>query len=69
MKTELIENGIGVALMEKTEAERSAAGGGLVLWEPEELRCDLYFATLRRRTSEPHVRVLQQIIAEIWGLD
>ena len=69
MKTELIENGIGVALMEKTEAERSAAGGGLVLWEPEELRCDLYFATLRRRTSEPHVRVLQQIMAEIWGLD
>jgi DNA-binding transcriptional LysR family regulator len=69
MRAELVGNGIALALMEKTEAERTATNGGYVIWEPEELRCDLFFASLRRRTSEPHVRVLQQIIAEIWGLD
>jgi DNA-binding transcriptional LysR family regulator len=66
-KIELIGAGLGVALLEKTEAARAAATGSAFIWRTEPIRCDLFFARLSNRGRDPLIRALQAGVMSVWG--
>ena len=67
-KIELISAGLGIALLEKTEAEEAAATGNIFIWRTEPVRCDLFFTHLSARGQDPLIRVLQATVIDAWGI-
>lgn len=65
-KVELISAAIGLALLEKQEAELAAAQGRLMIWPSEAISCDLSFACLRQRQSEPLILAVQNAVLTVW---
>jgi DNA-binding transcriptional LysR family regulator len=68
-KLGLIRAGVGVALLERMEAEAAAAQGGIALWAPQPLFCTLGLACLERRRGEPALTAVRQAIRQIWETD
>lgn len=67
-KIDLIRAGVGAALVERDEASRAAAQGGIVLWAPQPLRCPLAFVWPAHRRSEPVLMALRTEVLRVWGI-
>ena len=66
-KLDLITAGIGIALLEKTEAEEAAQAGKAVIWPTDPIRCDLSFIYLATRNQDPLISSLRNAVLEIWN--
>lgn len=65
-KAELVAAGVGIAMLERSEAEQEQYAERIALWNPAPLTCPLYFAMLRSRQTEPllgavHAAVMQLV--------
>jgi DNA-binding transcriptional LysR family regulator len=65
-KTELVAAGVGLAMLERSEAEEARQTGRLMIWETDTLYCDLYFAYLTKRRDEPLIKVLHTAVRHVW---
>jgi DNA-binding transcriptional LysR family regulator len=66
-RRELVRAGVGVAVLEREEAERLRREAGAVLWEPSpRLLCPLWFAHSRRRLSDPLIRAIVECVRDVW---
>lgn len=66
-KTELVAAGVGVAVVERSEAEPALPAGRLAIWHTEPLYCALHFACAATRQDEPLIHALRRVVAQIWG--
>lgn len=66
-KCALVEAGVGLALLEKSEAEQSALGGKIFIWKTEPIKCKLSWVYLRNRNDDPLVSALTAEVLNIWG--
>lgn len=65
-KIALIRDGVGLALLERHEAETASAEGGIVFTEPEALSCDLYLIYPIQRGADPAIRAVVRGVLEAW---
>lgn len=65
-KVELISAGIGLALLEKHEAQQAAAQERLIIWPTDSICCELSFACLRQREQEPLLKAIIGTVSQIW---
>jgi DNA-binding transcriptional LysR family regulator len=66
-KSELIKAGVGLALLEKGEAEQGVKTGKIVVWTTHPIYCDLAVAYLSERQNEPLLQALLGNILRLWG--
>ena len=66
-KAELVSAGIGLALIEKHEADQAAAQGKIANWPTDPIQCDLHFAYLKTREDDPLIRALEAEILQAWA--
>jgi DNA-binding transcriptional LysR family regulator len=66
-KCELVGAGLGLALLERQEAEHAAQTGRLVIWQTDPIPCDLNFACLRSRHDDPLIVALDAEVKRSWG--
>jgi DNA-binding transcriptional LysR family regulator len=67
-RLQLIEAGMGIALVERAAAEQLAAAGKAVIWKTDPVQCDLSFAHLPARKDDPLVRAVRLAVLETWGV-
>lgn len=67
-KAELVTSGVGLALLEKGEAEQLQAEKKLHIWETNPIRCDLFFAYLTKRNNDPLIQALESDLSKIWNI-
>lgn len=65
-KCELVGAALGLALLEKSEANQAAQAGKIVIWETEPIQCELCLAYLARRGDDPLIRVVRATALKIW---
>jgi len=65
-KRELVSKGVGVALLEKTEAEHIAEHGDVYLWSPQQIASNLGFAYLQQRENDPLIREIAETVLAVW---
>ncbi|MBX3086140.1 MAG: LysR family transcriptional regulator [Anaerolineae bacterium] len=66
-KVELVEAGVGLALLERTEAEEAAYKGNLVVWTHDLIQTALCFAVAKNRTADPLVMALKSQVLALWN--
>jgi len=66
-KVELVSAGVGLALLERTDAEEAAQKGNLILWAHEPIRTPLCFATAKNRATDPLIMALQSQVLALWN--
>lgn len=66
-KCALVEEGIGMALLEKSEAEQAASNGKILIWKTEPIKCKVSWAHLRNRSDDPLITALTAQVLNIWG--
>jgi DNA-binding transcriptional LysR family regulator len=64
-KAELVAAGIGLAMLERSEAEQAQYAERIMVWPTAPMTCALYFATLRRRQDEPLLQALQAVVQQL----
>jgi len=67
-KRELVSAGVGLALLERSEAEQAAREGSLVIWPSDPIPCELSFAVAKDRQDDPLVAALKSQVLAAWGL-
>ena len=65
-KLDLVTAGIGVALLEKTEAEAAVRSGKAVIWPTDQIKCDLSFIFSSKRNQDPLITSLRNAVLDIW---
>jgi DNA-binding transcriptional LysR family regulator len=65
-KMQLVSAGVGVALLERSEAEHAASEGKLTLWQHEPIQSELHFGYLWERQADPLMTALESVICAIW---
>ena len=66
-KYELVKAGVGLALLESSEAEQGVNNNAVVIWETAEaIQCDLSLAYLTKNRDNPLIQALETILVEIW---
>ncbi len=65
-KLSLVKEEVGMALLVSDECRSSAERGDIVIWETDPIFCDLNFAYLNKRASEPLISALISIVQSIW---
>ncbi len=65
-KAELVASGVGLALLEKGEALQLQAQNKIILWQPDALSCDLFFAYLHKRDNDPFIQALESKLSKVW---
>ncbi len=68
-KCELVSADVGLALLEKHEAEQAASAGRIVIGPSEPIQCDLSFARLTARQHDPLIAALENELIRIWDSD
>lgn len=66
-KCALVEAGVGLALLERSEAEQAALGGKIFIWKTEPIKCKLSWVYLRNRGDDPLIAALTAEVLNIWG--
>jgi DNA-binding transcriptional LysR family regulator len=67
VKSELVSAGIGLALLEASEAQAAVIAGKIVTWQPQPLRCDLSLVYARARQPEPLLGAVQAAVLQVWA--
>jgi DNA-binding transcriptional LysR family regulator len=67
-KCELVSAGVGLALLEKQEAEDAAEAGKLTIWKTDPIQCELSLAYLGERRQDPLVAALETEVLRIWNV-
>lgn len=67
-KSELVQMGVGLCLLEKSEAEQAAAEAKLVIWQSEPILCKLSWAYLKNRKDDPLINALTNEVLKVWDL-
>jgi DNA-binding transcriptional LysR family regulator len=65
-KLELVSAGIGLALMERTEAEEAAQEGKITTWQRRSFKCELSWAYLKNRSEDPLINALTEDVLRVW---
>ncbi|MFN8492115.1 MAG: LysR family transcriptional regulator [Caldilineaceae bacterium] len=68
IKCELISAGVGLALLEASEAQTAAQAGKMVIWAGAPIACPLSFAYPAQRADEPLLKAALAKILEVWGV-
>ena len=68
-KIDLIGSGLGVSLVERTDAEAAMAAGDVFIWPTEPITCDLFFAHQTSRGQDPLIRALKAIVMDVWEVE
>lgn len=66
-KLELVSAGIGLALMERTEAEEAAQEGKITTWQRRSFKCELSWAYLKNRGEDPLIKSLTSEVLRLWN--
>ncbi|HMV95627.1 MAG TPA: LysR family transcriptional regulator [Anaerolineales bacterium] len=66
-KCALVEEGIGMALLEKSEAEQAASNGRIFIWKTEPIKCKVSWVHLRNRSDDPLIAALTAQVLNVWG--
>jgi DNA-binding transcriptional LysR family regulator len=67
-KLELVSAGIGLALLEKTEAEEAVQEGRITIWNHQSFDCELSWAYLKNRGEEPLIKALTAEVLKVWSV-
>jgi len=67
-KYELVSSGVGLALLERHEAEEGVAAGKITIWKTDPIQCELSFAYLRERKQDPLIMALEAEMIRIWNI-
>jgi DNA-binding transcriptional LysR family regulator len=67
-KGALVSAGVGLALLERSEAQEAMQAGKLVVWDTPPLRCDLSLAYARQRAHDPMIQAVAASVRHAWGL-
>lgn len=67
-KRELVSACVGLALIERSDAEEGARAGSLVIWPSEPTPCVLSFACLTARADDPLIAAVRQAITVVWSV-
>ncbi|MEM7283395.1 MAG: hypothetical protein AAF438_17400, partial [Pseudomonadota bacterium] len=67
-KIQLVENQVGIALVEGGEAKAAEAHGRITIWNDptRAFHCALSFAYLREKSQDPLIRLLDSLVFEAW---
>jgi DNA-binding transcriptional LysR family regulator len=65
-KLALVASGVGLALLEETEAVEAAQAGKIAIWDEEPLECPLSFAYLASRQHDPLIGALVDAMRCAW---
>jgi DNA-binding transcriptional LysR family regulator len=65
-KLELVSAGIGLALLERTEAEEAAQEGKIAVWQRRLFKCELSWAYLKNRGEDPLINALTEDVLRVW---
>ena len=65
-KLELVSAGIGLALLERTEAEEAAQEGKIAIWQRRSFKCELAWAYLKNRGEDPLIKALTEDVLRVW---
>ena len=68
-KAELVTAGIGLAILERSEAEHEQQAGRLTIWESDPMFCELNIACLAKRQDTPLIQAVWTAMQEIWEAD
>jgi len=68
-KLDLITAGIGIALLEKTEADEAVRAGKAIIWPTDVIKCDLAFIYSSKRNQDPLIASLRNAVLNIWNFD
>jgi DNA-binding transcriptional LysR family regulator len=66
-KRELVSAGVGLALIERSDAEEGVRGGGLVIWPGDPTPCTLAFACLAARADDPLIIAVRTAVRAVWS--
>lgn len=66
-KCALVEEGIGMALLEKSEAEQAVSNGKVLIWKTEPIKCKVSWAHLRNRSDDPLITALTAQVLNVWS--
>ena len=65
-KCQLVGAGVGLALLEKSEAEQAVEAGKIVVWQTDSIWCDLSLAYLANQQEHPLIQAIVSIVEEVW---
>lgn len=65
-KAELVAAGVGLAMLERSEAEREHQAGRLVIWQTAPLYCPLSFAYRTPRRADPLLSAVRAAVLHVW---
>src|SRR5258706_5312461 len=65
-KLELVSAGIGLALLERTEADEAAQEGKIAVWQRRSFKCELSWAYLKNRGEDPLINALTEDGLRVW---
>ncbi len=68
-KLELVAAGIGLALLERTEAEEAAQEGKITIWQRRTFEIELSWAYLKNRGEDPLIKALTEDVLRAWEED
>ena len=68
-KCALVSAGVGLALLERSEAEAAMQAGKLVIWDTPPLWCDLSVVYARQRAHDPMIQAVAASVCHAWGLE
>jgi DNA-binding transcriptional LysR family regulator len=69
-KLDLVKQGSGVALLSADECKNNVANGEIVTWDnTKPIQCELSFAFLHKRKSDPVIAAMLDTILTVWKKD
>lgn len=66
---ELIRSGVGVSLLRQDDARRAVEQGYGCVWPGDTPRIELQFAVQKRRSSEPLIKAMSEVIRHVWAVE